>query len=492
MNNSDNNNKTPFESTVFSAPAEHNDKKGGKKKKIVIISAALAVLIGIAGILFSVIKFVPDKVEETTLQESKTAYTIDQNSIKGVTFKLSDDEFSLYPQEDSDGISWLIEGLDAEKIDLNTTDYFLSTIASLSVSDELKESDESAFGFDTPYAQISVLTDNEKDFELTVGNSEQNGKTYVKLSGANSGTYIVSNETAKILKRTKIDYASTRAYPAVKFQNDVSQYRDVGGALISFDKITASGSFFGDTIVIEKSSDPLLSDAPYVLTSPKEYYANNVDTLLTLFSQSLSVSGAYCYTKDPEVMKNLGFDDPYAVVTISVSGEEKTYKFVQTEEKSLACVSDDFDMIRKVPLTVIPFKDIKSANDFCAPIIEPYSLENISSVSVITEDEKFDFTVSNENGNVSVLFNGNPVSDFEKTFYQPFSSIAPASFENLGSINNPILSVVLGLSDGRTVNIAIDRGSGIKYNFSVNGKYFGQITSASYKKIINSAKAAAK
>ena len=114
--------KEHSESTIFSAPAPHNDKptkKGGKNAKTIIL-AVLCLLVSI-GVLCAVLFLIPSK-EDVNTNNTVTAVNCEEENIEEVNYTdKNGEEFKFIristPNFNTKGYSWVIDGIEAEKQD---------------------------------------------------------------------------------------------------------------------------------------------------------------------------------------------------------------------------------------------------------------------------------------------------------------------------------------------------------------------------------------
>ena len=252
------------ESTVFSAPIEHNDKvvkKNGKKRITSIIAACLAVAILIGGTI-AVIKLIPEMSDEETSSsvfEDITVIDTDSTAFTTVTVTNSNGEFKFVTQQitatNDDGETettdyWCVEGVDITKLSNTSMNSIISAAASVTAIREITTKTASECGFDNPKIKVKVESDGHDPYTILIGDESPDGLgSYLMVEGID--TIYVAPETAfSSFEFSLLDLADKTSIPATTFTTDTSDNKSEDGAYAYFDSLTLSGTLFPNMITI--------------------------------------------------------------------------------------------------------------------------------------------------------------------------------------------------------------------------------------------------
>lgn len=490
------NTQQEFESTVFTDPLKHNDKVRSphRRRLTAVFSAVLAVALVSAGV-FAAIKLIPEKEEpESSLYGSISVIEANASSFTSVILKNGEEITNLYPVEDESeegGTSklWYLEGIDQSKISTSLTASFVSSSASITAMREITEKSAADCGLENPGVQIDVTSDDGIGYSVLLGLDSPDGLgTYLKLSVSDK-IYVVSSDTASALYKSAIDFADTTSFTPAQFTTDVSAYKNEGGALETFDSLTISGKAFGDRVVVTPNPDTQLSEnVPYVMVSPESRYAQNVDTVMRLFTDSLSVEGGYSYYINDQTLAQFGLDDPDYYLELKVGSEIKTFKINRIDDTYSAVAADDSTFIKKVTTNYIACIDI-TKNDMYSGILCGYNLDSVKSFTLTEGSDAYSFDITtDQNGNYTVTSSGKEVNaeSFE-SFYSTLADVTALDFTTSES-GSVCAQITVTLNNGGIFNLSLLRGDGTKYSYAINGTVMGRISTSSYNKILNAVK----
>ncbi len=505
MNNKENmplNGGQPDEeqSTVFSTPPEHNDYKENvtKKRVLTLVGAVLGVAAAV-GCIFAAIKLIPDKKSGTDKNSEVSVISETASKITGLSVASKDDSAEFYfekneettssetvstnlPSTGSDSgesITWYMKDIEKRKVDSSLIRNFADSAVSLK-GVPLESGEDALFGFDDPAYTVAVKTE-ENEYTVVFGDEMASGGRYMKVSGGADGIYSASADTVKALCKKSIDFASKTAYSQVEFKTDTSEYRNSGGALERFDSLTVSGTRYGGTYKFVMNDNAVTKNSvPYLVVTPQNAYAGNVDTLMKLYTDSLGVEGGYSYTATDSDLKEYGLDDPDYQFVLNIKGEEKTFKISITDSEYCAVLSDDFPMIRKVKIKYLPFKDLKTGDFYYSGLI-PFEAKDIKTVSVKCGDISANLTVTaDENSAVTVKNGDKTVKDFD-TLISAIKGMSPV-YKNGENAENGDCVFVFTLTDGTGFTLSFKKGDGTKYFFTA-GDAAGRVTASAYGKL---------
>ncbi len=502
------------ESTVFSAPVEHKDrtpKKGNKKRMVSVIAAIVAVAILIGGTI-AVIKFIPELEEDEVAssifedislidKDSSTFTTVNITNTNG-TFKFISKEIT-YTDEDGNTDTtthWGVEDIDVTKMSTDSMTSVISSAASITAIREISTKTASECGLDEPIIKVSVEDATNGSFGFVVGDSSTDGLGNYFMIDGDDKIYVVPTSELSAFQFNLVDLSDKTAIPATIFSTDTSEYTAEDGSYAYFDSLTLSGKLYGTTITIENNNEDSASASiiPYIITTPTKRFAQseNITPLITLFSNSISVSGNYAFDITDQTLKEFGLDDPDAVLTMTINGESKYFKFSVIDSDYCAVVYDDATMIRKVDFSLFAFLSL-AAEDFYDKHPFMYSINDVSTIELIDSEGSIEFDISSsldEDSNTvyTVLANGTEIvaSDFQ-TFYADFVGTQCNSFEVTEVSGEAESTISFVFNDGSSTTVKFYKIGETKYQYSVDDVQMGNITSSAYRKLIRNIKAQA-
>ncbi len=494
------------ESTVFSAPTEHKDKapkSPGKKKIISIIAACLAVAILVGGTLFII-----DKIPEITdgeapqevlpdisvLDRDSTAFTaVDITNTKG-TFKFTTKQITSTNDKGQAQTKtyWCVDNIDISKLSSDAVNDIVQNAASITAKLQVDTKTKEECGLNKPIIKVSVQDSKNGNFGFSVGEHSPDGLGYYFALDGEDKIYVVPTSELSAFQFELVDLTDKTAIPATIFDTDTSANKLADGSYGYFDSITVSGKLFNDTITIQnnKEENATAEIVPYIITTPRKMYAQkeNVAPVLTLFSKSINVAGNYAIDINDETLKKFGLDKPDAIVTLTINGESKSFKFSKVDDEFCAVIYDGATMIRKVTNDSFAFLSLKP-EDFYYTQQLMNSMNDISSLELVEGEDriKFDISYTEDSEGVKTFtakVNGNEmkITDFQ-SFYQDFVDIRCSSFDVETPTSDAVCTVTVRFNKGNSKTIKFYAVSAIEYQLSIDDEQIGRITSASYKKM---------
>ena len=495
------------QSTVFSAPAEHNDKKTELSKKRMIttvIAAVLAVCLLVGGTL-AVIRFIPKREtdEETTSSEFQKVTVLDLESGKfdGVSVKNMNGEFSFYPKAESDEtdsssalqVNWYLEGVDEDKISTYKTSDIISAAAKVEAVMEITEKTFDECELNTPKSTVSVKSGSLGDFSITVGGTSPDNSGVYLYSSIDEKIYLVSSDIADTLDFTALDLASTDSVAAVSV--DGENYVDSEGALSSFDSLTVSGSKFMNKVVIAPVSEEDATNVAfaYRITSPVNRYAetDNVTAVFTPFSSGISVSGVYSFDTDAAQLKKYGLDSPDTVLTLSAAGKSFTYKFALQDDGYYALFGDGMNTIKQISASAATFLSLDET-DFYNKLVYIRSISELKNMTFTFADTVYSFDITENDDDADEKFTvycgkKRIASENFQNFYMHFVMMSLIDFSE-GKAANPDMTVKMTDNNGNVETLTFCKVSATEYYCRLGDTPLGKITASTYNKLISNIK----
>ena len=499
------------ESTVFSAPAEHKDKaprKGNKKRLTSIIAAAVAVAVLIGGTI-AVIKLIPELEEEevaSSIFEDITVLDKDSSTFTAVDITNTNGTFNFVTKQitstNEDGETetttyWTVEDIDISKLSTSSMNTIISSAANVTAVREITTKTASECGLDEPVIKVSVTDETNGSFAFMIGDASPDGLGYYFMLDGDEKIYVVATSELSDFQFALIDLADKTAIPATTFTTDTSENKEEDGSYAYFDSLTISGTLYPDMVTIVNNDEGNASAEiiPYLITTPIKRYANasNLSSLVSLFSNEISVSGNYAFDITEATLKEFGLDNPDAIITMTINGESKTFKISVIDSEYCAVIYDDAVMIRKVSIDSFEFLSL-TAEDFYNKTPFMYSISDISALKLVDGEDVVKFDISytedeNSTKTYTILANGTEIvaSDFQ-TFYADFVGTQCSDFTVEEVSGDPAGSITFSFTGGSDVVIEFYKVNETQYQYSIDGVHMGRITSAAYTKMVRNIK----
>lgn len=507
-------------STVLGAPVAHKDtaenlgnKTTKRKRLFTIISAVVAVAV-ISASAFAVVKFVDikDSSSQGTDQQSENydqqipVIDYDSTKLSTITLKNANGEFKLYAEQivtsDEEGEQttttvWRVEGIDTEDISNTLVNNIATNASSIKAIREITDKTPASCGFENPQYEISVASDAYGGYKILVGDTLPDGMgTYLKLDGQDM-IYLVSDDVVSDFGVDYLGFADLTKISGVTFSFDTTDYVNASGYFTKFDSLVFSGSNFENsvTVVCNPSTDSSADLVPYLVKTPINRYADSqmLDAPITLFTDGLTVVGAYDYDTDASALARVGLDKPDVQLTLTINGESKTYKVKAMDENYCAVVSDETKMIHKVSRSALGFIDY-SQTDIYSDWVAMNSINDLAQLKYTDEGETYTFKISStkdedENTTYDISCNGNSIdaSKFQ-SFYTGFVGLTCVDFYPSSTTLLPHSTIEFTLNDGTVSTLSFYKTDELKYQYSVDGVMLGKVTSSEFNKVIKNLK----
>lgn len=504
-------------STVFSAPAAHDDGKIKKKnpKKLIAILLTVCIVLG-AGAAAAVILIPKSEEEEKSLEFALTEYErpdVESISLKNekesfvfeceVASKVADTDYD----QDELAETWSISDVSKNLVDSSTIAssvyYYLHLNAIRKV-----EGTDADYGLDKPRIEYTVKArDNKfKTYTVYVGNKSYDGiGSYVKLSDR-EGIFLVPDTYIGEFEKVRTDYASTTAVEAAVKTTLTSKYFGDDDKLATCDKIILSGRHFAPAVTFEPNdTEATQTYSSYVITSPVRRYAKDTNELLSVASSGVVGQGAYVFNPDAETLKDYGFDDPLGRVQVLYGGIECDVKICEPKEKGdfgkYYAVTDSTNRaIYKVSVDSLTFMS-KTVPDYYNTFLTMEMLQNLSDYNVTIGNTAYNFSVkydenADEGKDFKIVLNGKDgiTQSYFQNFYSYFISIQVVEYgDGSYTVSKPDLSVVMKHTDKKVKDTTLElfKITDQRYLVKVDGYDMGLITSSAYKKLVKYTEAVA-
>ena len=248
-------------------------------------------------------------------------------------------------------------------------------------------------GFGSPTVSADVVTNDGAEYSVLIGADSPDGTgVYLKLS-TDDKIYLVESSVKEVFEFDALSLAATDSAPGITVTDDMDDYTDDSGSLISFDTITVNGKNFPETLVLAPNTDESLSDiAAFMTTTPSKRIADNVDSLFNIFKSGLSVSGAYSFDTSAAGQKSVGLDNPDFEATMKAGTQSYTYRFKEQEDGGYAVWFTGCKLIGKVDASSLEFIDYDTS-DFYASWVCLQSINELSNFTIKTADKTYSFDI---------------------------------------------------------------------------------------------------
>ena len=495
------------ESTIFSAPVQHKRKavnQGNKKRVSSIIAACVAVAVLVGGTL-AVIKFIPELEKDNTpssVFDDITVIDEDSKAFTEVNITNSSGSFKFTTQkitaENEDGKTettsyWTVDGIDISKLSNTSMESIVSAASSVTAIREIDTKTAAECGLDKPTIKVAVTSSATEPYTFLIGDKSPDGMgSYLMVEGKEN-IYIAPETSFSSLEFSLLDLADKTSIPATTFSGDTADNKSADGSYAYFDYIKLSGTLFPEeiTIVNNPEDSDSASLVPYLITTPINRYANhdNLTSLVALFSNETAINGTYAFDVTKETLKEFGLDNPDAIVTMAIDGEEKTFKISKVDDEYCAVVYDGATMIRKVPVGSFEFLSLKS-EDLYYKNLFMHSINDITSLE-LSDDEgnvKFDISYEEDENDIKTYHiecDGEEITtSYFQTFYADFVGAQCSDFTVDDISDKETGTITFTFYDDSETVIKFYKANETQYQYSIDGVAMGKITASAYNKTI--------
>lgn len=508
------------DSTVFSAPLEHKRKEpknNAKKKLLAIVASVLSVSILITGGIL-IKKLIPEKSTDTILSSQSsvnninvvtgeaeqkddfsTALSASTDDISRVTITNSCGEFLFLPVQSTSSVYWTLSGIDPDKTSSSEISSIVSAAANIYALRTVEKSAEEC-GLTNPITKVIVSKNDNSSYTLLVGDkSTDNLGSYVMVEGRNA-VYVVGEDFLEPFEFDALSLSDKSAIPKTLFDSDTSDNQVADGTYAYFDSLTMSGKLYPETITINNNPGKTKTDeiVPYIITTPVKRYANSeaLAPLVNIFSKDTTVAGNCAMDVNEETLKEFGLDDPDVVLTMTINGDSKTFKFSKLTGNYAgycAIVYDGAKMIRLGNTQDFAFLTTSTETYYYKSLFM-VSINDITSLSIKTADTDLNFDIkANENDATTnspyiAKFKGKDVTKGFRSYYSDFTCIQCSNFEISETSGTPDATITFKFSEDEDTVVTMYSVNANEYQYSINGIAMGRIPSSEYNKFIKNFK----
>lgn len=500
--------------TIFGDPAKKapaTAKNPNKKRIITIISAFLAVVVLAVG-TFSVIKLIPKKNQDDDNTSSSAGISlldVDADLFSKVTvtnkngkFVFTSERKKVEKTESSTESTpeyetvWTLEGLDSSVIDSYLVADIFVGLEKLSATRKVTAMSLSDCGLDNPTYTLDIESEKYGKFSISIGNySKDNMGVYLKLS-TKEEIYLVPNDIAMALEFTAVDLADVTDIEILDIDNGELDNYLSESSLVAFDKLYVSGNNFKTPLTIGMNNDAFLGGfMPYLITSPVKREAGDLSSILSIFRNGVSADAAYAMDVSAESIKKFKLDNPDIVFKIEVAGQSLTYKFSKIDNQYCAMVTSKSKIIKKVSFENLPFIKFTS-EDLYSPFMWLRAVDDIKEMTFNVGGKTHKFEIDYDHGEnmeidtddtLKVKYNGKDIdaNQFEN-FFKVVIGTQNTDFDVSKLKETPEMKIVIKYIEkyNRTETLTFTRSSATTYQYALNGKETGRISSSNYSRIV--------
>lgn len=490
------------ESTIFAAPKEHTDKSQKNSPLKKIIAAVLAVAI-LGGAVFAAVKFIPKNTGEgPAVFEQGTLFTYQAKATE--SFSISNKNGEIVVTGDlrketleSDAAQtrhFTLLGYNEELIDHDKLAALIESALTFQYFTSYESKDLAQFGLDEPIATVKA---KGNDFDVTIKYgiiTADSARCYAWTSAAPDSVFVVATSKRDEVNVSAFDLAISTKIPAVA-KNDKNSKYFTEDVLDSFDSLVISGSKIKEPITIKPNTDEKFSAlATYITTTPKQRIADDVVSILNIFSEGLTSSGVVSFDQSEQSLNKFGLKDPEFMLTLRLGGETHTVRLAMSKEnKHEYYVASSLDkMIRTVSEASVEFV-LREEKDYYILFTVLESITDLNRLTLsgeVNADFSIDYDTTEE---VYIIKNGEKdvAESVFKTAYQDLIATVAIDIETVNTNKKPSLTVKLYHKDGSApTTLSFTKVSETRYQYSVGGVPMGKITSTGYNVILKSFKKA--
>lgn len=417
--------------------------KGKKFRNIIIAFVVLALL---SGAYFLVLKWEPEKEEDTPYtSDSIEIFNIDTENITEVIFKNTYGQFSVKRTGDGENEVWSIpekKGIKFSAEKLKTGAFAFSKIyAKKKIGGDV--SDYKEFGFENEEISVTIVGKDGVESTLVLGSSVLVDDTYYLMKKGNPEIYTVSNYTAEKMLKKPDDFRETH----------------LGGMDISdMDEFTLMK---GSNVVMKIERNPDVNSSAEFSTSDMMMtvpYREGVriDVLVEMLAPLLSSVDVLEFISDDITDKDkYGIDDGYRI-DIKKGNTLNTLILgdVTEEDKVYAVFNDNkfiFTMDAKELLDKL--KEIKPF-DYVQKFAHIYNIDTVKSVDISANGKTYTLLIersgNGEDEQKSYRIGGRQTEEdkFKKVFQSIIGLYYSQNVEDESKAKDVVCEIVFKLTDG--------------------------------------------
>lgn len=384
-------------------------------RNIIIGVLVIAVLAGALILVNRIPNNEPENPEQTENQpktEYIDIYRINKDDIKEITVKTQKSQYKVTKS----GNNFLLSDSNNIKIDSPKLNSFISSCSYVYAEKivEEKTDDYSKYGLDTPISTVVISMSDGSNKTLYVGGATIDSKSnYFRVDGDDKiylkGAYSISTLAPEYNSFISLDILTV---DTSQYQNlDQINLKKQGNTAIEIKKVYENGTE-DNSAVSWKMFKPAYADANGIVLS----------------DEVLKPLGTFSATGVIEARTNnlakFGLDNPYAELTIKVSGVTQKFIFGDETEGYRFFMVDNFKTVYIVPTSSTSFLDVAYI-DLMSRLVHLENIKYMSRVEVNGQNYNFLLEIDGEERHV------NGVEFTKDEFSKIYQQIIGISFDSV-------------------------------------------------------------
>lgn len=493
-------------STIFSAPSEHkqvNTKKRSLWTKILASVLSVAIL---AGGTVAVIKLIPVLENDSSSPFAKeiTVQSLKADDFASIDITNANGTEKLYSEtkkiegSTTEATQWYVNSVGKELTSSAKVSEIPKALAVITASREITKKTAKECGLETPSVKAVVTPKSGEAFTVLLGSeSPDKGGYYLSLSGSDK-IYLVNKDIKSTLDFNILDFADTSSIPPFTNTGGLESYFN-NDQLQGFDKIIIRGKNFTEPLEIIQNDDEEISQyLGYIVISPTNRIAENVDPIMALFQNGIEVVGAYSYDVSAASLKKARLDVPDLELQMNVKDKTLTYKFALQPDGSYAAIYNDSKMIHKISGDSISSFVGYTTSDYYSTWICYNAISDLSNFAIKSDDKEYSFGIvknekkdeseSKDQEDYTITYNGEKLTALNFQYlYQYCITLRCNDFTVEKLSAKPSVSFVFTFKDGKDSIIEFTKVNATQYQYSVDGIQMGRVSVNSINKVLSNA-----
>lgn len=285
------------------------------------------------------------------------------------------------------------------------------------------------FGLEAPAAQVSLLL-RDKTIRLKLGRQNPlTGEYYIEEEGG--ATYLVKEESAKVLLQTLDDLRELAPYPGITAEN-----------ISSVSRITVTNG--NGSFALE-----LLPSGFYAMTQPVQTELN-WERVSQYVLNPLRQLVPERFVSEGTPLSEYGLDSPECTVELTMDGKTWRCGFVQKGPETWYCANLDGTLVSELETSALSFASVDYLQ-LIGNTIFSKSIADLQRIGVKYNNKQFSVTISGEGSTLSSVIGNRQFDDQETVaFYRNISSVpAVGRFEESADVEPvPMLTLTMTSRNG--------------------------------------------
>ena len=376
-----------------------------KKQTVTLLLSLLVVLALLGLMIFLMVRFQSgEEQEEQTVgssQEETVLMQVAADAINTLSIENPSDSFTLV----NEGDGFVVEGLEGVSVSSLNVNNLVDLFAPLTAQRQLLSAEELTvgdsgeqlmqYGLDNPEYIIRIVTTDGAELTLELGDSALDGSSVYALY--EGGVYLISDDILDSVSKTRYSF----------LDNEITEVEpsDYDKAVIELSGTVRPQTITLEIDVVESEEGTESSEDEAVVSSTEKQYTLTTPTVQTITEASASqvTDGLYslyanqiaAVNPTEEQLAEYGLDEPYSVVSVSIDGVEQ-FTLRASERNSnnyVYMTKDGSPFVYLVSASRLSWLTVQ-VEQLTQSVYEPVELEELSSLTVESEDASYSFLVT--------------------------------------------------------------------------------------------------